>query len=107
MSGNARHRALQCDSFAWLLLLLSQVGVQKASGEYGVDSRPFLPARFAYSPIMTALENNVGSVQGGRLLKLTSPAAAFNATHPAKNRVRHYATSYARSCVVLLMCTWL
>jgi hypothetical protein len=86
--GVVRSRGPVCDICLAVAVAVLQVRVQKASGEYGVDSRPFLPARFSYSPIITAVEDNVGSVQGGRLLKLMSPAAAFNTTHTAQNTVR-------------------
>jgi hypothetical protein len=68
----------------WLLL---QVQVQKANGEFGVDRRPSQPVRFTYSPIITRVDNNVGSVPGGSLLQLSSPAAAFNVTDPSQNTV--------------------
>lgn len=78
----------------WLLL---QVQVQKADGDFGVDRRPSQPVRFAYSPIITRVDNNVGSVQGGSLLQLSSPTAAFNVTAPSQNTVSAWYPSRVRA----------
>lgn len=68
-----------------------QVIVQKANGELGVHAVPSQPARFAYSPVITAVRSGsnvaAGSVQGGAMLQLTSSAAAFNTTDPGQNTV--------------------
>lgn len=63
--------------------------MQKANGDFGVDIRAFDTVRFTYSPVITRIEQSVGSVQGGRMLRLTSPAAAFNMTHPSRNMVSY------------------
>lgn len=63
-----------------------QVQVQKANGECGVDVLPYQPATFAYSPVVTAVNNSIGSVQGGSLLTLITQAAAFNTTQPTNNK---------------------
>lgn len=69
-----------------------QVVLQKANGELGVDAVPSQPARFVYSPVITAVRSSggavaAGSMQGGALLQLTSSAAAFNTTAIDQNRV--------------------
>uniref|UniRef100_A0A383WCP6 Fibrocystin-L n=1 Tax=Tetradesmus obliquus TaxID=3088 RepID=A0A383WCP6_TETOB len=69
-----------------------QVVLQKANGELGVDAVPSQPARFVYSPVITAVRSGggavaAGSMQGGALLQLASSAAAFNTTAIDQNRV--------------------
>lgn len=59
----------------------------KANGESNVDAVPYQPATFIYRPLITGIEQNVGSVQGGVLPKLTASAPAFNTTHAARNAV--------------------
>jgi hypothetical protein len=81
-----------------------QIVVQKANGELGVDAVPSQPARFAYSPVITAVSSGssvaAGSVHGGAMLQLSSSAAAFNTSHPAQNTV-----SYTCSCLCK-HCNW-
>lgn len=71
-----------------------QIVLQKANGELGVDAVPWQPARFVYSPVITAVSSGsnaaAGSIQGGVLLQLTSSAAAFNTTHANQNTVSCY-----------------
>lgn len=71
------------------MVLPLQVRVQTSNGSFGVDDVPTSPARFTHSPLITSIAQNMGSVQGGRLLQLTSGAAAFNTTQPYNNRVSH------------------
>lgn len=55
------------------------------AGEFSVD--PNKVAAFTYTPILTAISGNVGSLAGGQAITLTAAGAGFNTTSLTGNEV--------------------